>query len=106
MYHIRYVFKYSGPGLARTLESLEFLSPKYMTWLDPRRTQKQENWKGKSCDQWLTYQKNLKNSQDTKHSDTLIRHLCHTATAVSSEYTIGEVKFRALIEDGKDTLEY
>ena len=72
-----------------------------MTWLDPRRTQKQENFE-KSCDRWSTNYKNLEKSQDTKHSDTLIRHLCHTAIAVSSEYTVGEVKFRALIEDGKD----
>ena len=41
----------------------------------------------------------LEKSQDTKHSDTPIRH---PVPQLSSEHTVGEVKFRALMEDGKD----
>jgi hypothetical protein len=34
--------------------------------------------------------------------NTLIRSFGNSVSQLSSEYTVGEVKFRALIEDGKD----
>jgi hypothetical protein len=65
-------FKYGGPSLARTLKSFEFLSPEQMTWLDPRKI-----WKKLRL--VVDKLEILEKSQDTKHSDTPIRHLCPTA---------------------------